>query len=58
MKRVFSGVQPTGDLHIGNLLGAIVQFVKMQNEAECLFCVVDMHATTLKHDRKNSLKKP
>ena len=52
MKRVFSGVQPTGDLHIGNLLGAIVQFVKMQNEAECLFCVVDMHATTLKHDRK------
>ena len=50
MKRVFSGVQPTGDLHLGNYLGAIKQFVKMQNEAKCLFCVVDMHASTVKHD--------
>jgi len=50
MKRIFSGVQPTGDLHLGNYLGAIRQFVEMQNEAECLFCVVDMHAITVKHD--------
>lgn len=50
--RVFSGVQPTGDLHLGNYLGAIKQFVEMQNKAECLFCVVDMHAITVKHDPK------
>jgi tryptophanyl-tRNA synthetase len=52
MVRVFSGVQPTGDLHLGNYLGAIKQFVKMQDTAECLFCVVDMHAITVKHDPK------
>jgi tryptophanyl-tRNA synthetase len=46
-KRVFSGVQPTGNLHLGNYLGAIVKFVEMQKEAPCLFCVVDMHAITL-----------
>jgi tryptophanyl-tRNA synthetase len=45
-KRVFSGVQPTGNLHLGNYLGAIVKFVEMQKEAPCLFCVVDMHAIT------------
>src|SRR5688572_12764476 len=46
-KRVFSGVQPTGNLHLGNYLGAIVKFVEMQKQAPCLFCVVDMHAITL-----------
>ncbi len=45
-KRVFSGVQPTGNLHLGNYLGAIVNFVELQKEAPCLFCVVDMHAIT------------
>jgi tryptophanyl-tRNA synthetase len=45
-KRVFSGVQPTGDLHLGNYLGALVKFVAMQDEAECLYCVVDQHAIT------------
>ena len=45
-KRVFSGVQPTGNLHLGNYLGAIVKFVELQKEAPCLFCVVDMHAIT------------
>ena len=45
-KRVFSGVQPTGNLHLGNYLGAIVKFVEMQKEAECIYCVVDMHAIT------------
>ncbi len=45
-KRVFSGVQPTGNLHLGNYLGAIVKFVELQKQAPCLFCVVDMHAIT------------
>jgi len=45
-KRVFSGVQPTGNLHLGNYLGAITKFVDLQREAECLYCVVDMHAIT------------
>jgi tryptophanyl-tRNA synthetase len=45
--RVFSGVQPTGSLHVGNYLGAIRRFVEMQREYPCLFCVVDLHALTL-----------
>ncbi|WP_088346466.1 MULTISPECIES: tryptophan--tRNA ligase [Rhodomicrobium] len=49
-KRVFSGVQPTGNLHLGNYLGAIVKFVELQKEAPCLFCVVDMHAITVWQD--------
>src|SRR3974390_2376485 len=43
---VFSGVQPTGNLHLGNYLGAIVNFVKMQETHNCIYCVVDMHAIT------------
>ena len=50
MKRVFSGVQPTGNLHIGNYLGALKQFVELQNEAECIYCVVDMHSITVPQD--------
>src|SRR5260221_1371187 len=46
VERVFSGVQPTGNLHLGNYLGAIVNFVKMQETHNCLYCVVDMHALT------------
>src|ERR1700684_4499365 len=45
-QRVFSGVQPTGNLHLGNYLGAIVNFVKLQETNNCLYCVVDMHALT------------
>jgi tryptophanyl-tRNA synthetase len=45
--RVFSGVQPTGHLHIGNYLGAIQNFVRLQHEYECIFCVVDLHAITV-----------
>jgi tryptophanyl-tRNA synthetase len=45
-KRVFSGVQPSGDLHLGNYLGALVKFVALQDDAECLYCVVDQHAIT------------
>jgi tryptophanyl-tRNA synthetase len=47
MVRVFSGVQPTGNLHLGNYLGAIRQFVRLQDDNECLYCVVDMHAVTV-----------
>ena len=46
-QRVLSGVQPTGNLHLGNYLGAIVNFVKLQDSFECLYCVVDMHALTM-----------
>lgn len=45
-KRVFSGIQPSGDIHIGNYLGAIKNWVKLQDENECFFCVVDYHAIT------------
>jgi tryptophanyl-tRNA synthetase len=44
---VFSGVQPTGNLHLGNYLGAIVNFVELQNVHSCIYCVVDMHAITV-----------
>ncbi len=45
--RIFSGVQPTGNLHLGNYLGAIRNWVGMQNQYECIFCVVDLHAITV-----------
>jgi tryptophanyl-tRNA synthetase len=48
--RVFSGVQPTGNLHLGNYLGAISRFVPLQDEMPTIYCVVDMHAITVKHD--------
>ncbi|SMF74220.1 tryptophanyl-tRNA synthetase [Tistlia consotensis] len=47
MKRIFSGVQPTGNLHLGNYLGAIRNFVRLQHQYDCIFCVVDLHALTL-----------
>jgi tryptophanyl-tRNA synthetase len=46
-KRIFSGIQPSGNLHIGNYLGAIKNWVKLQDEFESIFCVVDMHAITV-----------
>ncbi|HEV7694112.1 MAG TPA: tryptophan--tRNA ligase [Hyphomonadaceae bacterium] len=51
-KRVFSGVQPSGSLHLGNYLGALVKFVAMQDEYPCIFCVVDLHAITVPQDPK------
>ena len=53
-KKIFSGVQPTGNLHLGNYLGAIKNFVSLQNEKdnECVYCVVDLHAITVKQDPK------
>ncbi|MBX3508645.1 MAG: tryptophan--tRNA ligase [Parvibaculum sp.] len=50
--RVFSGVQPTGNLHLGNYLGAIRNFVGLQDTHECIYCVVDMHAITVWQDPK------
>lgn len=50
--RVFSGVQPTGNIHIGNYLGALKQFVELQDGNDCVYCVVDLHAITLPHDPK------
>jgi tryptophanyl-tRNA synthetase len=50
--RVFSGMQPTGQLHLGNYLGAMVRWVEMQNTHECIYCVVDMHAITMWQDPK------
>jgi len=47
MERIFSGIQPTGDLHLGNYLGALRNWVKLQSEYECLYCVVDLHAITV-----------
>jgi tryptophanyl-tRNA synthetase len=51
-KLVFSGVQPTGNLHLGNYLGAIKNFVSLQDQTECIYCVVDMHAITIFQDPK------
>lgn len=50
MKRVFSGIQPTGNLHLGNYLGAIRNWVAMQADYECIYCIVDLHAITLWQD--------
>jgi tryptophanyl-tRNA synthetase len=51
-QRVFSGVQPSGSLHLGNYLGALVKFVGMQDQYPCIFCVVDLHAITVPQDPK------
>ncbi len=50
MNRIFSGVQPTGNLHLGNYLGAIRNFVDLQKDFDCIYCVVDMHAITVWQD--------
>ena len=48
--RVFSGMQPSGNLHIGNYLGALKNWVRIQNDYECIFCIVDLHAVTVPQD--------
>ncbi len=50
MNRIFSGVQPSGNLHLGNYLGAIRNFVRLQHTYDCIFCVVDLHAITVWQD--------
>jgi tryptophanyl-tRNA synthetase len=52
MKTVFSGIQPTGELHLGNYLGAVRNWVALQDEYRCIFCVVDYHALTQDYDAK------
>ena len=51
-KLVFSGVQPTGNLHLGNYLGALKNFVTLQDKTECIYCVVDLHAITIFQEPK------
>ncbi len=51
--RIFSGIQPSGEFHIGNYLGAMKNWVKLQKENECIFCVVDYHAITVDYDVKD-----
>ncbi len=55
-KLVFSGVQPTGNLHLGNYLGALKNFVLLQKEQNCIYCVVDLHAITIFQDPKILMK--
>ncbi len=50
--RVFSGIRPTGELHIGNYLGAIKQWIELQEKHDCVFCIVDLHAITTPYDSK------
>jgi tryptophanyl-tRNA synthetase len=52
MNRIFSGVQPTGNLHLGNYLGAIRNWVQLQRDFDCIFCIVDLHALTQPQDPK------
>lgn len=51
-KRIFSGIQPTNNIHLGNYIGAIAQFVEMQKEFDSIFCIVDLHAITTPQDPK------
>ena len=50
MNRILSGMQPTGNLHLGNYLGALKNWVKLQDTHECYYCVVDLHAITVPQD--------
>ncbi len=55
--RVFSGVQPSGNLHIGNYLGALKNWVRLQHDYECIYCIVDLHAITVYQDPRQLLAK-
>jgi len=57
MKTVFSGIQPTGELHLGNYLGAVRNWVALQEEYRCVFCVVDYHALTQEYDAKEMARR-
>jgi len=54
--RIFSGIRPTGNIHIGNYLGAVKQWIELQQKNECVFCIVDMHAITTPYDVKEMQK--
>ena len=51
--RVFSGIRPSGELHIGNYLGAIRQWIELQEKEDCVFCIVDLHGITTPYEPKN-----
>ena len=53
-KKVFSGIQPTGELHLGNLVGALRNWAQMQDDYETYYCVVDLHAMTIPTIRRPS----
>ena len=55
--KIFSGIQPTSQIHIGNYLGAIKQWIKLQDEHECIFCIVDLHALTVPYEIKTFQQK-
>ena len=55
-KLIFSGVQPTGNLHLGNYLGAIKNWVELQKKTKCIFCIVDLHAITTQDNQNRILK--
>ena len=57
MKTVFSGIQPSGNLHIGNYIGALKQWKEIQNNSEAIFCIVDLHAITVAQDPKQLKEK-
>lgn len=57
MQTIFSGIQPSGTLTLGNYLGALQQFVELQDEYDCYFCIVDEHAITVPQDRLALRKK-
>jgi len=57
MKRIFSGAQPTGNVHLGNYLGALRNWVALQHEYESFFCIVNLHAVTLPQDPKTLIEK-
>jgi tryptophanyl-tRNA synthetase len=57
MKTVFSGIQPTGDLHLGNYLGAVRNWVALQDQYRCIFCIVDYHALTQDYDAKQMARR-
>ena len=52
-ERLFSGIQPSGEIHIGNYLGALKNWVRLKDEYESIFCVVDYHAITIEYDVGN-----
>ena len=54
--KIFSGIRPTGDIHLGNYLGAVKQWIELQEKEDCVFCVVDWHAITTPYEKKNLQK--
>ena len=52
MKTVFSGIQPSGSVHLGNILGALINWKRMQKEYSCYYCIVDLHSLTTFPDKE------